>query len=434
MKGISRPNKTFIALLATAEKGCQYFVSYFAAKFLEIGGDSVWLKGIKSTPGYMQRVAVLNRKLVQEPWALTEKDITALMETKEIEGHDEGWNLSEVVQIITILAMFHCQSSIALGLGVVCEADVFGGTIWRRILRGMDTEDTGSMELEDHVSGGRKRSGLTLALHDERQEIIDKLRDQMLPSGHLSPDMSFNDHDGLHRKSPCNGHGIDAGIESMFRQVLGNDQHNNGFAPPASTPVVHSPCHSATTSRPKAPQIESESPINPVIEELSRYTIDRPSKSTIFPSNLPPKRYCWNKTMQILQHNLPDLATNLDKRFNLPPTRKFLQSNLQNPIDVMPFKEALHYYSLALLGIIEDTYNYELINEFIDDDLRAFVTLISLDPRGLTKRDWEAVKGAGFTCAEIVEMCTMVSEARFMGVLMYAYKVIGSFQGSSIIG
>ena len=327
---------------------------------------------------------------------------------------------------MTILAMFHCQSSLALGVGVVCEADVFGGTIWRRISRSMESEDTFSTESENRVSGGRKRGGLSITLHDERQEIIDMLRIQMLPSGPLSPHMSFDNLHGLHCKSTRNGNGIDPRVESVFRQVLEHDQHKNGFAPPASSLVVHPPSNEAATPRPKAPQTESETPINPVIEELSRFTVDTPSKSTIFPSNLAPKHYCWDETMQFLQHNLPDSATNLDKRFHLPPTRKFLQSNLQIPINVTPFKEALRYYSLALLGIIKDTYNYKLMNEFLGDELSAFVRSISLDPKGLTKRDWEAVKGLGFTSAEIVEICMIVSEARFMGVLMYTAKVIGS--------
>ena len=432
-KGISRPIKTFIALLATAEKGCQYFVSYFTAKFLEVGGDSVWLKGIKNTPGYMQRIAVLNRKLVQEPWALTEKDITALTETREIDGHDEGWSLSEVVQIITILAMFHSQSSLALGVGVVCEADVFGGTIWRRISRRTDS-DTFSTESEDHLSGERKRGGLSMSLHDERQEIIDKLKLRVLASGYLPPDMLFDNLHGLHRKSTHNGNAIDPRVESMFRQVLENDKHKTSLAPPVSSPAIHSPSNSAATPRPKPPQPKSESPMNPIIEDLSRFTNDGPSKSTIFPSNLPLKQYCWDETKQFLQHNLPDLASSLNKRFHLPPTRKFLQSNIHDPIDVTPFKEALYYYSLALLGIIKETYNYKLINEFLCDELGAFVRSISLDPRELTKRDWEVVRGLGFSSAEIVEICMMVSEARFMGVLMYAYKVIGGLLGRSLVG
>ena len=341
-------------------------------------------------------------------------------------GRRNGWQESEVVQIITILAMFHAQSSLALGLGVVCEADVFGGTIWRRISRSTDSEDAFSPESEDHFSGGRKQGGLSITFHNERQDIVDKLRFQMLRSGRLSLDMSFDNLHGLHRESIRNGNGIDPRVESIFRQVLGNGQHKNGLSPPTSSPIVHSPSSTATTPRPKAPQHESESPINPVIEDLSRFTNDTPSKSTIFPFTLPPKKHCWNQTLKLLQNHLPDLAANFDKRFQLPPTRKFLQSNPKDPIDVTPFKEALHYYSLALLGIIKDTYNYELINEFIGDELGGFIRLIALDPRGLRKLDWDVVKGLGFSSAEIVEICMIVSEARFMGVLMHAYGVIGS--------
>jgi len=131
---MSRGVKLYVAMMAAAEVGCQYFVSYFTAKYLEVGGDSGWLKGIQKTPGKIQRIAVLNRKMVQEPWMLAKTDIIDMTEKREVDGvEEEGWSVSEVVQIITILAMFHAQSSIALALGVVCEADVFGGTIWRAV-------------------------------------------------------------------------------------------------------------------------------------------------------------------------------------------------------------------------------------------------------------------------------------------------------------
>ena len=65
---MSRGVKLYVAMMAAAEVGCQYFVSYFTAKYLEVGGDSGWLKGIQKTPGKLQRIAVLNRKMVQEPW------------------------------------------------------------------------------------------------------------------------------------------------------------------------------------------------------------------------------------------------------------------------------------------------------------------------------------------------------------------------------
>lgn len=421
-RGISRSNKTFIALLATAEMGCQYFVSYFTAKFLEVGGDSFWLKGLENTPGYIQRIAVLNRKIVQEPWALTEKDVNALTETREVDGEDEeGWSLTEVVQMITILAMFHAQSAIALGTGVVCEADVFGGTIWRRISK-INDEETLTADSEDRFAGGRKRQRNTV--HGGREDVIDRLRLRMLASGHLSPDILFDNVQELHRE---NGKVIDPLVEAMFRKVLDNKYPNKVVSEAVAASPAISPSNSSTTPRPKAAQPESESPMNPLIEDLSRFTNDGTAKSSIFPATLRPNQYCWDDTMQVLQHHLPDLSSYLDKRFHFPPTPKFLQPHhLDDPVDSTPFKEALQYYSLALLGIIKDTYNYKLIHEFLGDDLRRFVRRICLDSRGITKRDWEMMKGLGFFNAEIVEICMMVSEARFMGVLIYAYKIIGS--------
>jgi PA26 p53-induced protein (sestrin) len=431
-KGVSRSNKTYIALVATAEMGCQYFVSYLASKFVEVGGDSVWLKGLEYTPGYIQRIAEFNRKLVQEPWALTKKDVNALTETRDFDGEDEeGWNLNEVAQIATILAMFHCQSAIALGAGVVCEADVFGGTFWRRISKATD-DDTLTADSEDRFTGGKKRQGHTV--NGGRQEIIDKLRLRMLTSGHISPDMSFDSFPTLHRESIRDGKNTDRRVEAIFREILGFD-HTNGVAneDKVVSPTI-SPSNSSTTPRPKAPQSECESPMNPVIEDLSRFTLDGIATSTIFPSAPPPLQYCWDETKHLLQHLLPDLSSSLDRRFHLSPTPSFLRprhpynddDDDDDPLDITPFKEALHYYSLAILGVIKDTYNYNLIHKFLGDDLRAFVRRLCLDSKGITKQEWGMMKRLGFLSAEIVEIGMLVSEARFMGVLMYVYKVIGS--------
>ena len=60
------------------------------------------------------------------------------------------------------------------------------------------------------------------------------------------------------------------------------------------------------------------------------------------------------------------------------------------------------------------------------DEVREFVRRAALDARGLTKAEWEVIRGAGFSVGEIVEICMMVYEARFMGVLMYAYGAIRS--------
>lgn len=131
--------------------------------------------------------------------------------------------------------------------------------------------------------------------------------------------------------------------------------------------------------------------------------------------------------MQVLLYHVPDVAPSLNKRFHLSPTRAFLQPHIHHAIDVTPFYEALRCYSLALLGIMKETYNYRLIDEFLGDELRKFIRTICLNPRSMTKADWEMIKNLGFTSAEIVEIGMIVAEARFMGVLIYVCRVIGSF-------
>jgi hypothetical protein len=420
IKGISRSIKTYIALLASAEIGCQYFVSYFTAKFLEVGGDDAWLKGIDNAPGKVRRLAELNRRLVEGPWMIAGGDIRSLIESREIDGLvEEGWTITEVVQIVTILAMFQAQSSIALGLGVVCEGDVFGGTVWRRLSR--DTEQETDEE-PDYFSS-HKGGSLGHIVRGGRRDIIDKLRMRMLAS---APDMSFDNLHELHLDAVRNGNGvIGHAAEAVFRQCLSEHQTNGHQTDDRPLEMKSSNSATPTVTR----NTETESPVNPVIEDLSRFTMEDTAKSTVFPSTHPilaSNQYSWDDALQIPHSHLPDLAPNLDKRFHLPTSRTFLQFPSQEQIDVTPFCDAVRHYSLALLGIMNEKYDYHLVNQFLNDDCRAFVRRICLDPRGMVKSDWEVVRELGFSPAEIVEIGVIACEARFMGVLMYAFKAVGS--------
>jgi hypothetical protein len=430
-KGISRATKTYIALLASAEMGCQYFVSYFTAKYLEVGGDNTWLRGIGNTPGKVKRIAELNRKLAKGPWRIAGGDIRSLVENREVEGMiEEGWSLTEAVQIITILAMFQTQSSIALGLGIICEGDVFGGTFWRKISRNSGQEvgqEAGEDEEPDYFSS-HKGESLGHIVRGGRRDIIDKLRMRMLASGHLSPDMSFDNLQKLQADAMRNGNGsIGHDTENRFRQCL-VEQQTNGHQL-AEQPLSMSFKRASEPTAPVKPQKTDEHPINPVIEDLSRFTIDGTAKSTVFPTTHPilvSNHYSWDNALTVLNSHLADLAPNLDKRFHLPTSRTFLQITSTEHIDIIPFYEALRHYSLALLGIMKERYDYKLINQFLIDDLRAFVRRICLDPRGMVNSDWETIKDLGFSAAEIVEIGVIACEARFMGVLMYAFKAVGS--------
>lgn len=416
-KGLPRPVKTFIALLAAAEMGCQYFVSYFTTKFLEVGGDSTWLRGIRETPAKIQAIANLNRALVEQPWGLTREDVLATMEAKEDE---EKWTMTEAVQIITILAMFHAQSAIALSTGVVCEADVFGGTIWRRISKLGDEEASGG-DTEDVVS---EKNGHGATVWGSRRDIIDRLRTRMSVSGHLSSDVSLESLHKLHLEASRNEKRVEPRTEKAVREVI--ERTHNGISTNGSKLFTPARSNAAASSKPHPSR--DESLVNPIIEDLSRFTInDTPAQPTAFPRThkfLSSTQYTWDDALQVLQKHIPELASNIAKRFHLPPPRDFLQPHMHDTVDPIPFKDAVQHLSLALLGQMKDTYNYRIVHEFINADLDRFVRRVALDARGTVKGDWDRLRALGFDWSEIVEIGVFASEARFMGVLVYAFRVI----------
>ena len=422
-KGISRATKTYVALLAAAEMGCQYFVSYFTAKFLELGGDAMWLKGIDETSGKLRRVAGLNRKMIERPWELSRADFQRLCESQTTsEGEEEGWTLNEVAQIMTILAMFHAQSAIALGSGVVCEADLYGGTVWRRISR--DTAST-SLERGDSEDSSSRNGFFMNGTPAFRDELVDKLRMRMLASGHLSPDMSFDNLQKLHERDAM----IAREQETLLREAI--KERKPATSSPVKSKLLSAslPIRSSSAKTPTPAKFDLEQPVNPVIEDLSRFVLDHTAAMpTAIPSSQPilsTKKYSWDDTLQIMQTHLPDLAANLDRRIHLPPTSQFLQNPGRERINVRPFDDALRNYSLALIGVMKDAYEYRQLNEYLNDVLRRFIQRICLDPRGILKSEWDAVRELGFSDREIVEIGAIVSEARFMGILLYAFRIIG---------
>ena len=404
--------------------GCQYFVSYFTAKFLELGGDTSWVKGITHTNGKIRRITALNRKMLERPWELSRMDIIRLGESdKTADGEEMGWTSGEIAQIMTILAMFQAQSAIALGMGVVCEADVYGGTVWRHISKAFAALSLEDEEVDEPM---RRNATLSNGTRSFRGELLDRLQMRMISSGHMSPDMSFDNLEKLAQRDELRIRQQKNFLRDAIREWRPSLTENvpQGVALPASLPVWPS---SAKTPTPAKPDLEQ--PVNPVIEDLTRFVADHINAVPIaIPSSQPilsTTKYSWDDALQIMHIHLSDVASNLDRRFHLPPTSHFLQTQGWERVDIYPFVEALRNYSLGLIGIMSDTYDYRQLNEYLNDALRQFIRRISLDPRGILKSDWEALRKSGFSNSEIVEIGVIVCEARFMGVLLYAFRIIG---------
>ena len=97
-------------------------------------------KGLSFAPVKLQKLATLNALLAHQPWLINQShlDVCARKMTKAINrrtelqalisGNDnDNWSVSELLQAVMILVLFHSLSGIAFGLGVVPEADREGG-------------------------------------------------------------------------------------------------------------------------------------------------------------------------------------------------------------------------------------------------------------------------------------------------------------------
>lgn len=134
---LQRITKYYIAVLAAAQSNCQYFVSYFTYKFLQLGEHSEWLIGLSYAPRKLQRLGKIGAILAQQPWRFSSGDVGDLLvrSRTSIESGEhvsDQWTMSELVEALCILSLVIHQSQFVLATGVVLEADNFGGASMRR--------------------------------------------------------------------------------------------------------------------------------------------------------------------------------------------------------------------------------------------------------------------------------------------------------------
>ncbi|CAB1337231.1 unnamed protein product [Coregonus sp. 'balchen'] len=102
----------YIAIMAAAQHHCGYLVSLHSAQFLRVGGDPLWLQGLKAVPPRLQHLDQLNKVLAHQPWLTARSHIQALLKTGE-----QCWSLAELVQAVVLLAHCHSLSSFVFGSG-----------------------------------------------------------------------------------------------------------------------------------------------------------------------------------------------------------------------------------------------------------------------------------------------------------------------------
>lgn len=73
---LSQDWRYYIAIMAVAIYGNDYFYKLLESKFLASGGEKDWVRtGITGTPKKMQNLAIFNQVIAYQPWTLYDKPI-----------------------------------------------------------------------------------------------------------------------------------------------------------------------------------------------------------------------------------------------------------------------------------------------------------------------------------------------------------------------
>ena len=115
---LSMPVRHYLAIIASSRHSCRNIAANHILQFIKVGGDITWLEGVHRTPEKIQALIQLNALLAHQPWMIREQHIKELITGKN------SWRISELVNAMVLLCMFHSLCGLSYGLGVIAEPDI----------------------------------------------------------------------------------------------------------------------------------------------------------------------------------------------------------------------------------------------------------------------------------------------------------------------
>lgn len=76
-------------------------------------------------------------------------------------------------------------------------------------------------------------------------------------------------------------------------------------------------------------------------------------------------------------------------------------------VDTSAFRRAIWYYVQTLYGIRHDDYDYSIVNQLLERDLKAYMKMVTCYPERITKRDYNSCLQE-FKHSEKVGVCCVV--------------------------
>lgn len=481
---LKRSIKLYLSILAAAQAKCQYLVSYFSKKFMQLGLSREWLDGLHRAPRRIQRLSLIIAILANQPWRIRKVHIEELLgRSKEscMRGDSsDQWTMGELVQAISILIVVNCQAHFCLAVGVVPEPDTFGGACIRQRQDEKAASDApldiyplftsfDSRAFASPASVAQTKNGFSKAAAREQVPCMivpgkgslstsqaptptESEEEETIPSLLWKRRQSFNHNKLWSPSRVVSNVEEEFDVCSTFAQCGLSDEFKGDTR---TSPLLHTSSYWAAANlihrspgtdglldpfQLNAHFVDDEPetatmPVNPILEDMSRF-YDPVHQICPEEFDLQSRDYAvlrlvdcnWeDHTCPLIGRFVPNLETVLDQ--NLAEARLaagddddgFFFTSDEGTIDQGPLRDAVWFFVLRLYGIYNDGYDYSDVNLLLNKSAKRFLKKVCVRPDQINRQDWRSI-GRGLKNQERVLLALLATHARMYACLVYAFR------------
>ncbi|XP_011501309.1 PREDICTED: sestrin homolog isoform X2 [Ceratosolen solmsi marchali] len=364
-------------------------------EFIDHGGDPFWLEGLKAIPAKLQNLYEINKILAHTPWLLNKCYIENL--TKG-EGN---WSLSELVHAIILLVHFHSLSTFLFSCGITKKLE----------------------NLQTHSCEFNSKSAESLAVPDPERPA-----NSPVPISRRSS----QDEDSLSSSPPSIVGEQEVKLQTLMERMKDLSEKSDSFEfteeelakrfetiEKQSAELVVAPLRTNTVL---------EMDIGLFIEEPSYIYQDFTKCGQLSESlTFRVQDYSWADHGYSLVTSLyTDVGNLLDDKFKTAYNLTYKTMGEHSEVDTSRFRIAIWNYIQCLYGIKHDDYDYDEINQLLEDSLKTFIKNAVCYPERVTKKDYDRVM-TEFKESEKVHVNLIIFEARMQAELLYALRSMMHF-------
>ncbi|KAI9139266.1 PA26 p53-induced protein-domain-containing protein [Paraphysoderma sedebokerense] len=435
IRGMSGPLprtwRYYIAIMAASQHSCQYLVSLLRSEYFQANGEPSWFQGLGFAPQKLQNLATINTILAHQPWLLKPEHIECLVRgdsccdngangSPTSSGNSsENWTMSELVQAIVIMSIFHSLSSFALGCGLIPEIDTLGGVTFDEET---NPEEESPTELEHHQNG-------SLSVTDDIDGVAKAVAEIKITGEEEPAELMFTTQliSKLQRTQ--------SGQEEVEIEVSEGERKEEF----EKCEILDSVSPLPEIDYPFETQLHS---YPPVFEPLNRFRLDNSQELSYQDFNVKSSTYSvfrltdwsWEEhgVGLVSKYLANEVGEMIDEEFDevrcmtdyslaaTTPSPEF------PPLDTAPFRTAIWYYVLRLFGQSHDDYQYSLVNHYLNKKVKNYIKKVATVPETVNYSDFSRM-GVVLRPEEKCHVNLLVVEARRQAELVYALSAVTKF-------